>query len=85
MQIENMTEEDVGAFKTLLTERQKLNPELKGQVFNGPPLPTTDRLDRLEATATRIENLLKHIFGDHVLIRGKFRSTHNLVNPSDTK
>ena len=83
MQIENMTQEDVGAFKSLLAERQKTNPELRGQVFNGPPEPQDIRLDKLEASVNRIERLLKHIFGNHVLIRGKFRSTDNLVNPED--
>jgi len=84
MQINNLTEQDVKELEVKLNELIKINPEIKYKVFydipenvknelkNGEYTNLMQRLAEIEARFVGLENVIKLIFGKHVLMNGRF-------------
>jgi hypothetical protein len=71
--------DDVGQLEDKIEELKEVNPEIAYNVFkqqetvNDNIKPVQQQLDELAEVVVRMELMLKHIFGDHVLIDGNFR------------
>jgi hypothetical protein len=68
-----LTEGNVGALKQCFSEMKAVNPQAEMKIYEG--LPSIDeRLSVLEDKVDSIVNKLTLIFGDSVLLNGRFVS-----------
>jgi len=84
MQINNLSKQDVKDIESKLFELMKNNPSIDYNIFHLTPKRIkdesgdseyTDVIQRLAEIETRIiglENVIKLIFGRHILMNGKF-------------
>ena len=71
MQIDNATNENITCLQSKIKEMAQTNPALESRVYKMEEQPSNAKIfEKLEA----IERLLKHIFDDHIIINGKFKS-----------
>lgn len=81
--IQNIMEEQIEGLEEKLKSMQDENPDLSYQIYNQDTEETlkkgksqNEMLQEISDRIERMENLIKHIFGDAVLINGKFQSLH---------
>lgn len=82
MNVENMTDKNVIDASILFDEMKKQNPDLSYEIYSQSEKPElTSRVDLIEESVENLSNnidelkqLLKHIFGNHVLINGQFKT-----------
>ena len=80
MQIENLREQDVEGVKYLLDElKKKDNPDIKYHTYGMTEMDIAkqyeeivSRLDVLESVVSGLYEQIKRIFGNAILINGKF-------------
>jgi len=83
MEVRNMTEENVEVASKLFDDLKKQNPELSYETFREPKHSDSldvgevrdlrKQVDELNETICDVHMLLKHVFGNYVLIDGKFQ------------
>lgn len=81
-QIENMLPQDVEAIQAEIMRLKEVNPDLKFKTFPMEDLDFAKRLTALEEKVDSILTKLNNIFGDYVLINGKFQ---DILNPKPSK
>ncbi len=74
MQIKNLNEEDVKTLQVSLTELRKINPLIEVKVYDMEDMDFAKRLTAIEISLNAIINKLNHIFGESVLIKGKWHN-----------
>ncbi len=85
MQINNLTQSDVKDFSSLANELKKSNPDLDYRIFNQDSVVNAaeyktlrKQVDELAGIICGIEQHIKNIFGNHILIKGQFVDLKNL-------
>lgn len=80
MNAENLTQENMEEAKVMFDEMIKSNSELTYEFFQQNKGIDPNRADRIEESIENLANevdslkqLLKHIFGNHILMDGKFQ------------
>jgi cell division protein FtsB len=72
MQIDNANDKDIKKLQAEVFKLSKSNPEIESRVYPMEDQPTNAKIfEKLE----KIERKLNLIFGDNVLIDGKFQKT----------
>ena len=83
MQAENLNQNDVDEMKNLLEELKEDNPEIQYKFWamdkTDVDKPLRQQVDELAEIVVEMQMLLKKIFGDHVLVNGRFIDIKNLL------
>ncbi len=80
MEIKNLKEQEVDTLETMVKVMKIENPDIKYKIFpmemeRGDcelTLSSTEVLQRIEHKLDKLTTMIKHIFGDAVLIEGKW-------------
>lgn len=79
MEIRNLREPDVEALQEKVRELQRENPDIRSRLFGIPEedhnhVEILEKLNRLEDKLDALTRKIELIFGDSVLINGRFES-----------
>ena len=75
MNIENLNSTDVMKMEETINFLRQENPEIKSTVYSMEDKKHSGletRMSNIEDSLNRIENIINNIFGDNILIDGKF-------------